>query len=312
MPLFHYTRTESAFKIIDSGVIHATHWKYLNDGSEMDAVRPLLHRIFSKEFEQEGLEMIADGRMKRQIIDEHGARIFGEEAERVIDIAYRVTNKLIPVILASLCRHKDGSDEATNGLLSQWRGYGSDGGCALEFDESRLQKMLDKERDKYACMHVSLEDVEYFDHSGALEEIEVDGLARAMLRRISGDKSKENTIAIDTGMKGLQTAIARVAPKLKHSSFAEENECRIVLPCMSPEAAKEYPKRKIKQVKLRFRSGLPIPYVEIFDGKKPLPIRRIIVGPQARQADVGYTLELALKARKIDAPVEFSSIPLVQ
>lgn len=311
MPLFHYTPTESAFKIIDSGVLHATHWKYLNDGSEMDAVKPLLRSIFAREFEQEADALMKAGVLRRALIEEHGRRVFVDEAEKVISIAYGVTNKFMPVFIASLCRHDEGSDQAKDGLLSQWRGYGADGGCALEFDQQDLRAMVDKEAKRFACMHVSLEDVEYRDHERALQKVQVNGLARAMLRRLAGDRSNATTSAIEEGMKGLQTVIGQVAPTLKHPAFAEENETRIILPCMSPEAAKEYPERKVKQVNFRFRDGFPVPYVQIFEGKKPLPITRVIVGPQRRQDDVAHTIGLALKARNISAKVDISSIPLV-
>ncbi|MDP3602219.1 MAG: DUF2971 domain-containing protein [Bosea sp. (in: a-proteobacteria)] len=311
MALFHYTGTESAFKIIESGVLHATHWKYLNDGSEMEAIKPQLVEIFSQEFEQVGLELISAGLMSRKIIEHHGMRVFIEEAARLVDIAYRVTYKVSPVFIASLCRHDKGSDQERDGLLSQWRGYGAGGGCALEFDESVLETMLAKEADRYACVHITLQDVDYFNHERALRGIAIEGLAQAVLKKLAKQDMKKNTKIIDDGMKALQTAIFRVAPMLKHRAFSEENEARIVIPCMTPEAAKEYPQRKLKTVHFRFRDGLPVPYVKIFDGKKPLPIKRIIVGPQRREADVAHTIRLALKARKMDATVDVSSIPLV-
>lgn len=312
MPLFHYTRTESAFKIIESGVLHATHWKYLNDGSEMDAVKPLLRKIFSEEFEEEGTALIKAGILKQKLIEDHGRRVYSDEAEKMINIAYGVTNDHMPVFISSLCRHEEGSDQARDGLLSQWRGYGVDGGCALEFDENKLQAKINKEAQRFACMHVSLEDVEYHNHERILRDVQIDGLAKAILRQLAGDNSQKTAQAISDGMDGFQLAIGKIAPKLKHSAFSEERETRIILPCMSPEAAKQYPNRKVKPIKLRFRSGLPIPYVEVFEGKKPLPITRIIIGPQRRQGEVAYTVKLALKARGIKAQVDCSSIPLVE
>lgn len=311
MPLFHYTRTETAFQIIDSGNLHATHWKYLNDGSEMEAIKPLLQQVFGTEFEEEGRRLIEAGPLKQALIDEHGRRVFGEEAARLIDVAYRVTNNHLPVFLTSFCRHDENSDEAKDGLLSQWRGYGADGGCALEFEEHKLREMISKEAQRFACMHVSLEDVVYRDHERILQNINVDGLARSAMRKIACDLSKENERIFEEGMKGLQTAIGQIAPKLKHPAFSEERETRIILPCMSREAAKEYPKRMVKRINFRFRDGLPIPFVKLFEDKEALPIKRVIVGPQRRQEDVAHTIGLALKARKMATEVECSSIPLV-
>lgn len=311
MALLHYTGTESAFRIIESGVLHATHWRYLNDGSELSAVRPQLVKQFTEEFEQEGMKLIEAGRINRRLLEDHGKRVFELEANKLFDIAYRVTHEVTPIFLTSLCRHEAGSDQERDGLLSQWRGYGAGGGCALILDETKLSAMIAKEAAKFACVHITMQDANYFHHERAIREIDVAGLAKAMLQHLANIDVKKNKEIIDKRMKDLHVAIARIAPMLKHPAFSEENETRIVLPCMSFEAAKEYPDRQIKEINFRFRDGLPVPYVKLFNGKMPLPIIRVIVGPQRRQQDVAHNISLALKARRMSAKVDVSSIPLV-
>jgi hypothetical protein len=311
MALLHYTATESAFRIIESGVLHATHWRYLNDGSELSAIRPQLVKQFAAEFEQEGMELIKVGRMNPRLLENHGKQVFQLEAQKLFDIAYSVTHDFTPIFLTSLCRHESGSDQERDGLLSQWRGYGSGGGCALVFDEAKLQAMIHKEAADYACVHITMYDVNYTQHEQALKEIDVSGLAKAILQHLARFDIEKNKKIIDQRMHDLHVAISRVAPMLKHPAFSEEKETRIVLPCMNVEAAQEYPGRLVKEVHFRFREGLPVPYVKLFDGKQPLPITRVIVGPQRRQEDIKHTISLALKARGMSVTVDTSSIPLV-
>src|SRR5690606_21929416 len=50
-------------------------------------------------------------------------------------------------------------------LLSQWRGYGKDGGFAIIFDTSKLERMLEDEYSKYSYVFSLMRPVNYFSEN---------------------------------------------------------------------------------------------------------------------------------------------------
>jgi hypothetical protein len=240
-------------------------------------------------------------------LTDYGKNIFKIEAAKIFNIIIRVTDSNTPIFIASFCRHTENSEEWQHGLLSQWRGYGSLGGCAIEFEEEEIQNLIKPESQKYAYTHVSLKNVVYNDHEKALNIKQVEGLAAAMLRLIA-EKSKENEKEYSRLVDAMYGTIAVAAPTLKNKGFKEEREVRIIAPLMRPKAAQQYPTRIQRPINFRFKNGLPIPYVKLFDGISRLPIKRIIVGPQRNQEKIFYALQLALEAKGITASVSKSDI----
>jgi hypothetical protein len=113
-------------------------------------------------------------------------------------------------------------------------------------------------------------------------------------------------------MGHLYKTIAVIAPTLKSHGFQEEREVRIIAPCFRRRAAADLPQRTRKPIFERYKAGFPVPYIKLFsDLDKRLPIRRIIVGPQAMQDKVAYALEIALEQAEIPAHVVISSISYV-
>ncbi|WP_114943491.1 DUF2971 domain-containing protein [Microvirga calopogonii] len=307
--IFHYSSNEGAFGIIKSRRIFATNYKYLNDLQEIELVREILVPIFARDFRDEASELIHQGKLKSDFLKEYGERVFTDEGNRLLNVAIEITDKTTPIFIASFCRHEAESEQWEHGLLSQWRGYGTYGGCALEFDEEGIEKLIAVEKQDYAFSHVSLCDVQYDNYAKVFEEqeVNVEGLARATLQRLINDPIEEDKSFAD-GMRHLYGAISLTAPRLKSAAFREEREVRIVAPCMRPAAAAEFPTRKRRPILMRFRNGLPIPYIELFVDAPQLPIKRIIVGPQRDQGKVAYALELALEAAEMSVEVALSDI----
>jgi hypothetical protein len=307
--IFHYTSNEGAFGIIKSNRIFATNYRYLNDSKELELVRELFVPVFEKEFREEADKLIAEGKMKSGFITQYGDRVFADEANRLLDVAIEVTNRTSPVFITSFCRHEIGSEQWEQGLLSQWRGYGTYGGCAIEFDEAGIEGLIAIEKDNYAFSHVSLIDVRYDNYAEVLTDhgVNVEGLARATLRQLLSGSDEEHQ-DLKTGMRHLYGAISLAAPRLKSAAFREEHEVRIVAPCMRPAAAAEFPDRKRRPILIRFRNGAPIPYIELLVDAPKLPIKRILVGPQRDQDKVAYALEIALEAVEVNAEVVLSDI----
>ena len=70
-------------------------------------------------------------------------------------------------------------------------------------------------------------------------------------------------------------------------------------------------KREVKKIRFRTRSdGSVVPYIALYeDLQKPLPIKSIIIGPHAHQANQRLAIELLLERHNIDASVRESKTP---
>lgn len=306
--LLHYSSNEGAFGIINDRCLFATNYRYLNDAEEVLAIKSILIPIIAAELRITYRDMIESGQAQPGLETEHGQGIYELEAERVFQASIRVTDNLTPVFIASLCRHEVGSHAASNGLLSQWRGYGSRGGCALEFDEDELLRIIQYEKERYAHSTVVLKDVIYDNHEEEFPTNELEGVGRAILLQLLEDATLNK---YRDEMDRFFKVTALYAPQFKRPAFKEENEARIIVPTMRPRAALQFPDRPRRQILTRFRNGAPIPYIRLFDEKAPLPIKRIIVGPQTSQLNVKLALEIALEQAGMDAFVTTSDISYV-
>jgi hypothetical protein len=304
--LFHYTTNEGAIKIIESACLHATHFRCLNDARELQLARDIVVPLYEQEIREEIYKLINEGKINTDFIKDHGAQIFEVEATTLFNTSISVTDLATPIFITSFCHHED-ERTVRDGLLSQWRGYGALGGCAVEFDEKKLEELVRHERDQYAFTHVSLSKVLYDSHVDAFNMDELKGTAAAIVRYMV-EQTPESEEAYRRLAHGMYKAVALNAPRLKSVGFQEEHEVRIVAPCMRTEAAAEFSGRKRRDILLRFKSGTPIPYVKLFEGIAALPITRILVGPQRDQDRVVYALQLTLEAKGMIAEVAKSGI----
>jgi hypothetical protein len=308
--IFHYTSNEGAISIVNSDLLFATHYKYLNDPQELALGQEYILPILEREFREVGHELIRNGRLHDDFLKHHGEQIFSREARKLFEVCLRVIDSTTPIFITSFCRHDPDTEQHRNGLLSQWRGYGSLGGCALELDEQQLEALIAVERDKYAYSHISLKDVEYEKHEEAIDQKAIEGVASSILMHMI-ERSPETERVYNEHMHNMYNNIAVVMPTLKSAGFQEEREVRIIVPCMRTEAAGEYPQRERKQIYHRYRSGLPVPYIRLFDETGSLPIKRVIVGPQRDQDKVAYSVELALEGKGLNVEVTRSNISYI-
>jgi hypothetical protein len=203
-----------------------------------------------------------------------------------------------------------------DGLLSQWRAYGRDGGVAIEFDQKALRALFDVDGDfgkKFGTG--GLLKVRYFHPTITAENIfaiadEVAGkdltfLFEQMERLTQAEIQKDDLerIRFDSAMQIPKIAQGMLITSTftKDYSFREENEVRLVL--FAPRAAGA----GINHHKVR---DIIVPYVKVFDGMNiKLPIKRIIVGPHAEQRRRKSGVESLLKACGLTCEVSLSKIP---
>lgn len=316
--LMHYTSAAGLTGILNSQCLWATHSSFLNDASEI--------RVF---FERRLPGLIeAEVRSAFQEIGKtsDGARIIAEfggvdsaiqaQAESLTTSILEATSRFNEPHITSFCASTD-SRIRTHGLLSQWRGYGSDGGYAIVFDSARLELLLEKEARTFDYMHAQWGDVHYYDESldtsSAAEEIhkaeeELRAGIAAYLRNPREDS-----------FEPVYEAITTLSCLYKHWGFHEEREVRIiVIPTnASVREATPEPRRSAKTVSTFTRDGFPVPYLKLFERTAgsveltQLPIRRVIVGPHRDSIRRKQAVEILLRSLNIAAEIHVSEIPYV-
>jgi hypothetical protein len=322
--LYHYTGIDGLKGIINSQTLWATHYRYLNDTEEVtyfrdklpDFLRPVFKNIFAE----------LNPQQQQFLINEHHSidMAVQEESRKLAAIMYNVTfvgaEKKPPIAepyITAFCR-VDKNDErvANHGLLSQWRGYGAQGGYSIIFDAEGLRQLVEEEAKRWAYSTGFSGDVVY--SSATNEEIydEFGEHINAIQRNWEQALRTHNPKALDN----TYSRFIACACRFKHWGFAEENEFRIVLPPTSSEiveVAKKQGKTILpKPVSFFVRNGTMVPYLNLFEGitgssRKRLPIKRIIVGPHPEREKRKLAVEKLLSQHNIEADVSVSEIPFL-
>jgi hypothetical protein len=322
--LYHYTGTHGLKGIINSQTLWATHYRYLNDTEEVTLFRDRLPNFLRPVFKNIFAEL--NPQEQQLLLDEyHNIEMAEkEESKKLATTMYNHTfvgvEKKPPIAepyITAFCR-VDKNDErvANHGLLSQWRGYGAQGGYSIIFDAEQLHHLVEEEAKKWAystgfsgdVVYSSATDEEIYDEFG--EHIDAIQKNWGQALRTRDPKALENTYS----------RFIACACRFKHWGFAEENEFRIVLPPTSSEIVEVANKRGktllAKPVRFFLRNGTMVPYLNLFEGItgsscKRLPIKRIIVGPHPEKEKRKLAVEKLLSQYNIEADVSVSEIPFL-
>jgi hypothetical protein len=183
------------------------------------------------------------------------------------------TEKRSPLFIASFCRHLE-PHQQKNGLLSQWRGYaGEGGGYCVVFDEDALDGLVEAERRISPGLTILKKDILYAGE---------------------GEAAAPQDRELD---------FLDLAAFVKSEVFREENETRITL---------AVPPRGLRPVRFREAAEMLIPYVEIFSGRRQLPITEVIVGPGPLQRRCAAGVVQFLRNHGLEVNVRLSEIPLAR
>jgi len=319
--LHHYTNQAGLEGILRSQSLHATHYKYLNDASEMIHMAPRLVEAVKPAVKQV-VRQIAEKRDEiRAKIEEDGGidSAAGKQATALIDALCEVTfgdfsdRSFFEPYISSLCGHTD-EYERNHGLLSLWRSYGREDAYAIVFNTKELVDILRQESAKYHYAGAQIGSVVYDgDEKGFGHEFGnlVEELKAAHTSMLTDKKPV---------LGDIYSLFISSVSRFKHRGFREEKEVRIVLSPFSDsqvrEAAKDspelYEKEKHKQVRsISFKQGL-VPYIDVFGSMElTLPITKIIVGPSVDKDDRRATLERYLALRGLQVEVTVSDTPYV-
>ena len=326
--IYHYTTRQGLRGIFDTQTLWATHYSALNDTSEIRHMRDTLvekllphMRDLLKKYRENSFKV------KREITKLGGLhKVAKREASGLVDTFYETTfgpehhgvvKSRVPFaepFIFSFCSHgKDDQYTQANGLLSQWRSYGSGEGFAMVFDTKRLCEFLPLEHQTYHYSTIGAGEVIYDDEK---DKIEIE--FKELFDRIKKIHS-EMLDDISDNIPTIYAPFVNSVSRFKHRAFREEREVRIFacpdtqelidkLRVEQPEAWKrEVPKKKTKTVHLR--SGGQTAYIELFDfeDRISLPITRIIVGPHKDQANLESEVKslvrgTGIKVRRSDTP----------
>lgn len=312
--LWHYTTGAGLHGIITSQQLWATDIFYLNDAEEFTGFfdRKLLHileagvreGIVEAKKTKEGQNRLKDFKSESVILKDVPAHLLE---------AIRTTTLKLQVYVTSFC--SPSGDGTEDGLLSQWRGYGLDGGYAVVFDTKKLVELLNDEQQRFFYSYGHWGDVDYFD-SGAAEAVHEESLEweEAIRKSVAGLVVKGDYRIGEE----LFEPILSLATRHKHRGFREE--CEVRISCVTSmkgvdlDAARAAgDTRPKKPVQFALRGGILVPYIALFERpsgeRAKLPITKIIVGPHPEKLKRQMAIEKLLEELEIGAKVEMSDIP---
>lgn len=312
--LYHYT-TEAGLKgIVESNSLWATYFADMNDAQEIQALRaPLITDLTARL-----TPLIWE--MRNQKPHDHEVWKPGAPqriAQRWGAILYDVifpsdeSTRSAWCCTTSFCSHAgDKPYEREHGLLSQWRGYGKDGGFCLVFDCAALWKLFEEERSTFFYAYTDLREAHYPREGAKVLESFADLLAISETVIQSALSGNRDFTAAPVLLPFLASAIA-----FKHQGFHEEREVRLVAMAGTQLAADKmkgvegFQAKPLKDVSKCKRDGRDRHHISLF-GKNfaSLPFRRVIVGPSRRQEE---NVAIATKIVGTKIPVLKSATPYV-
>lgn len=293
--LYHYTPYKGLNAILNEQRFRLTYIRNLNDASEMIAFRPRLETYLTAVCLETIIKKSQYNIKTRNFANKNGGpKVLAPKiASYLTDRFYEQlsgTNDLEPYakpFILSFCT--PGNDLiAQNGLLSQWRAYGQDGGYALVFDTEKLHQQLKEDAAVEPQRYSSIIGDVVYSH-------EPDERVRAELsENIHNLESAVSNFLTDGKYEHLEetiTPLITCSCLYKHWGFFEEREIRlVVVPFVGRllEAnSKECELGTMPIVSIE-NSGQTKDYIYMLeDEEKPkrLPIKRIIVGPHANQRE---------------------------
>lgn len=319
--LYHYTTEAGLYGILETQTLHATHYKYLNDTSELTIMIDKLKLVIGPAIKEVYYELASKSQKTAEQIEQSGGidKLYINDTNAIVNTLWRVSlgitgpYKFFLPFIVSFCSHTI-DYEKKNGLLSQWRAYGRDSGYAIVFKTKELCDLLKMETDTFFYNHGGLGDVIY-DGEDELFSEDFSELI-AVFKRVAPGYLKGGYQSLEELFGPFVGAITRY----KHRAFIEEKEVRLFL---SPQdhlilaSLKSETPPKIKAddprilKKIRFKPNLT-PHIAVFERtNERLPISQIIVGPH-RDKDLRHEkLKRYVELKGLPIEIACSETPLV-
>jgi hypothetical protein len=290
--VYHYTTAEGLIGILQNRCLWGSHYKYLNDSSELDyGIRLVAKRIADRIKTLEGVARTTTETLFKDVTE--------------------TTFKDCDVFIACMCSREN--------LLSQWRGYSAGGGYSVALKPRRLKGQyravipppndwgigLAKVIYDPEEQHRMITEVESptFAYLGMLIDRLVEMVQTTELDRVRKWLAKWSVHAVSAMM----FALFQMAYRFKDPCFKEEQEWRFI-------HLREKDDQEI--VKYRTAQGLIIPYIEFpIHSADPdefcFEIDSITCGPHVRGDLAERSVRMLLKKHGFDnVAVRSSTIPI--
>jgi hypothetical protein len=236
--LYHYTTGPGFLGIVASKEIWATSIHYMNDAKEFSLALEVAHsRLHAA---REGVKTEEESALLDRMI---------QELERVAQVN---------VCVVSFSEVPD--------QLSQWRAYAGDYGFSLGLRTERLQAVASEQSFFLApCIY------DYREQESIIKEIASLHIQEFHSRAVEQQGTETDKVRDGVSWQFVRY-LAGYAPLLKHASFAEEREWRLISQPMP-----------VNHSQMAYRSGrsMLIPYfrLRLCRADEPLDVSRVTVGP---------------------------------
>lgn len=233
--LYHYTSQDGLFGILESKSIWASKVQYLNDEQEFNLGLQVARTVIKEQLEDN------PDSVKKRFLDQLCSDL--EKIER--------TNVCV-------CSFSERGD-----LLSQWRGYCPHGtGYSIGFESAKLNEHA-------KGYNFLLASCQYEPH--AQKEIVVDSINQGTKQLLDGSANPEDA-EIKKASWRMTRAVAVIAGFLKHASFSEEREWRLISTMLDS---------RLPDFGYRRGQSVIIPYFRfnLVTKSNEWPIKEVIVGP---------------------------------
>ena len=274
--LYHYTTFSGLLGIVRSRALWASEIRYMNDSAELRHTADLI--------KAEAGERINSGHANSSLLSQF-----------VDWVAHRITSGHM-LFGASFRSHGN--------LLSQWRGYSSPGkGVSLGFCPEYILRCAERQRFMIGkCIY------EPTRQRMLIRQV-VDAVERLAAGLTGGERTAaERSALYREAFTAVETDLLRIAAILKHPSFREEKEWRIVSPVIINTI----------EAPVHFREGhaMLVPYIEFAIGldDKPLVMDHLFLGPTANINISMNSLKMFLEQNGIvpKRGIDYCQIPFRQ
>lgn len=306
--LMHYTSAAGLRGILTSKTLWASHTSFLNDSEEVigffDRVLPDILKPSLERHVRDSAGVAAHIESAKRL----GFNLFDHWLKKINEGCKDAELHVSDHYVASFCTTDD-VWVSQNGLLSQWRGYGTDGGYAIVFDSAGLEALMMEESRLYFEEVSMWADAEYrMSDIANIKDDQVLDLIKKVQESMCTYLTTGDTDEFDF------ESLSKLSVVCKHRGFEEEKEVRIVVTepsALIPPDCDGSDGKPYRKLHSYIRGGSSVPCIHLFEDLKlqTLPIRRIVVGPHLGKIERKKGVELLLHDNGIDSEVLVSETP---